>query len=178
MKPRIITACTPDYRQYATRLARSCQRFGLELDLYPLSDAGSWVANCAQKPEVIFKAMIASDRPVVWLDADAEVMQEPTLLYETSLEFAIHRRTNHLGFGSGTVYFGKAALGLVALWCQLQRRNPEWWDQKALRVAWEELDAHAMAPSTMWLPPEYLQKIDEPEGAVILHHQASRFHNR
>lgn len=140
----------------------------------PIEDRGAWELNCNQKPPFIRRMLIEWDRPVLWIDADGEIMQRPSIFETVEADFAVCKRKGKLGFGSGTLYFTPRALLLVSLWCEYAARHPMEWDQRLLQRAWEALQAMQMEPTTEWLPPSYLQKIDNPKGAVILHHQASR----
>ena len=171
--PVVISFATPSYHLFRDQLVRSLVRFGLEHQVVLKDDQGSWERNCNQKPAFIFEELVRRNAPVLWLDADAEVVEYPVLFSDPDFDFAVCKRPE-LGFGSGTVYFGPRAIHLAALWQELALRSPQEWDQRLLESASRVLEAANCAPSTFFLPESYLQKIDHPEGAVILQHQASR----
>jgi hypothetical protein len=171
--PTVISFATEQYAGHLERLVRSLEGFGLPHHVVQQKSRGSWVSNCNLKPAFIAKELVTREAPVLWLDADAEVVQYPALFEGPDFDFAVCNRPT-LGFGSGTLYFGPRALYLAALWQELAIRSPEQWDQRLLQQAWQDLESLGLPPRTYWLPETYLQKIDHPEGAVILQHQASR----
>ena len=172
--PTVISFATPAYKEHMARLRQSLEKFGLPHHLMEVEDAGGWVKNCGRKAQFVFECLYDKGSSVLWLDADAEVMQYPADFRDRNFSFAICDRGKPLGFGSGTVYFAPASLPLVGIWRSLVDKYPEEIDQVLLQRAWWWMKERQCAPYTYWLPPSYLQKIDNPEGAVILHHQASR----
>lgn len=173
--PVVVSFATPKYESYMGRLRRSLAALGCDSYTEVREDRGSWERNCNQKPEFIFEQLAARRKPIIWLDADAELMAVPELFRDAQFDFAVCNRKD-LGFGSGTLYFSPRALHLVALWRELALRKPKLWDQRLLESAWHSLVECKLEPTTQWLPISYLTKIDNPEGAVVLHHQASRTH--
>ncbi len=169
-----VSFYTPMYEASAQRLAASCDRHGLDLDLHPLSqELPTWEQACNVKPTFILAMLRKYDRPIVWLDADAEVMQPPTLFAELladGAEFAIRNGTH---FMSATILVTPAATSLVEKWCAAAKVSPHTWDQQLLEKEWYGTPQDAR-PATRWLPRSYCQRKDRPEGAVILQHQASR----
>ena len=172
------------YATYGARLIESLQRFGVPCRVVAIDVQDSWEGVCARKAKFLLDAWHQSDVPIVWLDADAVVEQQPTLFGAIQADFAAHRWTweeNLQDFGyelcSGTLYFGKTELArrLLEQWALRCEADPDTWDQVHLESAW--CDVAAVDPlRTVWLPRPYLQ-IDgaaEPEPAVIRHLQASR----
>jgi SAM-dependent methyltransferase len=172
-----FTRNTP-YEEEARRLIASCEQLGLEHDVVGLPVGDSWEANCARKAEVCLAAWHRHRRPILWVDADATVLERPSLLTGCSADFAIHR-WNDWQFASGTVFFNQSALALSLLerWVERCRQEPYVWDQVSLDLAWEEITARSPL-ETLWLPRSYYQIFDaSPEAnqpTVIQQHQASR----
>ncbi len=174
-----FTTATP-YEEMAARLVASCDQLGLEHDVRPIEPRGSWEANCAAKATFLRDIHREARRPILWVDADAEVRQAPALLTAAPWDVAIHKwRRRKLA--SGTIYFGagESAARLLEAWAERCEREPRVWDQHHLALAWLEVSARAPL-ATRWLPASYCA-FDHPETRpvdqpVILHHQASRAH--
>ena len=168
------TAATA-YEQEAQRLRRSCDRFGLPLHLEALASTGRWVSNCALKGPFVLRCLERFQRPVLWLDADAEVVAYPVLFERAAFEFAAYMPGAML---SGTLYFAwtAPALALATDWAQRCRRRPRVWDQRLLQEAYE---AHRQRLVFRPLPQGYCRIFDRPwreaeRRPYVVHHQASR----
>lgn len=182
---KVISFYTSDneYADFAERLKLSLEKFGVEYELEAVKSFGSWELNCAYKARFIKKQWIASDVPVVWLDADATVETDPILFGQIDADFAIHKWGGQSAhdqgweFCSGTLYFGKSELAgrLIDQWLLRCEADPILWDQVHLCSAWCDISS-AYPLRTFWLPRAYLQIADAPEFAsvVIKHWQASR----
>lgn len=72
----------PVYGEMALRkLLPSLWRHGLVGRVDPRPDLGSWAANVRQKPRYLIEVLrAAGGRPVVWIDADAEILEYPEML--------------------------------------------------------------------------------------------------
>lgn len=184
-EPLYISFATPDYDAHARRLVESLDRFGLPHWVSLMPGTGSWVRNCAMKPEFVLRMMRRHpDRPVVWVDADAVVRKYPALFGGLGVEadaavckyaWKRARKTEVL---SGTLYFENngPSLALVGRWADLQKQAPDVWDQRTL----EEALATTPEARVRNLPVEYCYITDfhrdENPGMepVIEHFQASR----
>ena len=85
------TPATP-YEVLADQLRRSLDRLGLAHRIEPITSLGSWVANTGLKASFIERAWQESDRPICWVDADAELLRAPQFLYGNPFDFALVRR--------------------------------------------------------------------------------------
>lgn len=178
---RFVSFATPKYEPLLMVLADSVASYGVPTHFEAVRERGSWQAGVAYKPEFI-RAM-QREHPaerLVWLDADAEVMQYPALFWSLGddVDIAAHWREGR-ELLSGTLYFGatKGAAEIVEAWVAAQRAEPGVWDQKVLQRVLER-DRNRWKREV--LPPEYTFIFDiyrkrypglEP---VIEHHQASR----
>lgn len=165
----------PGYEAEAYGLRESLDVLGLEHWIVQREDAGTWVANCGQKAAFIREARERYAGPIVWLDADALVIQTP-LLFATlgdDVDIAAHKFKGH-ELLSGTLYLGDTpgARTLLAAWEEAQRARPTQWDQQVLQRVieagtWEVRD----------LPESYayIARLGTPGvEPVIYHRQASR----
>jgi hypothetical protein len=178
--PVIVSYFTTDtaYAALADRLRASCDGLGLTHYIVPRPARGSWEANCATKAEVCLTAWRETQRPILWVDADAIVRNQPSLLAGSRADFAIHKYWGW-EFASGTLFFGRTPLAerLLTSWVDRCAREPRVLDQVHLGRVWDEVAASAPLHTT-WLPRAYCQIFDTPlehdEAAVIEHFQASR----
>ncbi|MEO3474419.1 hypothetical protein AAFN86_21305 [Roseomonas sp. CAU 1739] len=167
------------YEAYAARLRASLDRQGVAHELVGLDVPGSWEMVCAFKAEFIQDQWRRTDRPVIWLDADATLEAPPALLAAPGADFAINK---HGGwkFSAGSILFGRsqAAEALLDRWVLRCRADPKMWDQNHLDAAWADVSA-TMPLVTRWLPPSYSAIWDHYDAAafgppVVSQHQASR----
>jgi hypothetical protein len=169
------TENTP-YEDEVVHLEESLKRHGLKYIIYKRSTRGSWVANCAQKPEIILNALTCSSSDVVYLDADAVVDSYPTIFDTIDCDIGVHfLRGKELL--SGTLYFKNCPkiMKLVYDWQEAQKKSPDVWDQKILQ---QVLDDHPEIRISH-LPESYIKikgykRTKDTATPVIRHNQASR----
>jgi hypothetical protein len=171
------TVGTP-YEAEAERLRASLDRLGLEHELVPLPDRGSWNANCGLKPGVLRGVRERRPEALLWLDADAVVHAPPTLLAGEPCDFAVQMCDGWI-MNSATVYLGPTpeADELLADWADRCEREPAENDQVHLDRAWEAV-SRRMPLLTRWLPFSYAKIFDRQDATgaapVIEQLQASR----
>jgi len=178
---KIVSFHTPDYREHAEGLIASIEEKlpGVEYEIDAISGM-SWESATCLKGHFVWDKLRKSNKPVVWIDADAVVESD---LKFPSVDFAIYARfadgVRHTWspFRTGTVYFGKSedASILARAWADACRARTDGIDQWALFKAWLGQQVDQVYPSTVWLPLAYCQKINESdEPALITHSMASR----
>ena len=146
----LYTEKTP-YEALANELRNSLDRFDLPHRIEPVPSRGSWVANTGLKAEAILRCWQESESPICWIDADAEILRVPYIVFDNPFDFAIVRRQGWYDISS-FVYFGKSnATGrLINCWANLCRENPDIWDQVLLTLAWYRV-AGCKSLSSLWL---------------------------
>ena len=168
------TRKTP-YEREIERLIQSCQRFDMEWYVEGREPQGSWHLNCCLKGPFVLECLHRFQRPVLWLDADAEVVSFPQWFAGAEFDFGVYvgRQLN-----SGTAYFAysQPSLTLVERWAALCQRRTRTLDQTLLHQAYRRTRRPL---NTCWLPQSYCKVFDAPwqepaQVPVILHHQASR----
>lgn len=144
------TADTP-YAALAARLARSLDRLGLAHRIEAIPSRGSWVANTGLKAGFIARAWTESDRPICWIDADAELLRLPHVVFDNPFDIALVRRHGWYDISS-FVYLGKteAAGALVQRWAEFCAAHPQVWDQVLLTLAWQHV-AQRQDMASLWL---------------------------
>ncbi|WP_250538177.1 MULTISPECIES: class I SAM-dependent methyltransferase [unclassified Caballeronia] len=184
-KFKVVCFFTSDneYAGLAARLKECLDRFNVEYEFDPIQSFGAWELNCAYKARFIRDKWLASEVPIVWLDADATVEASPDLFATLDADFAVHKWHGKTAsdqgwqFASGTIFFGKTDLAgkLIDQWLLRCEADPETWDQEHLCSAWCDISSvHPL--KTVWLPRSYLQIADAAEfsAPVVRHWQASR----
>ena len=186
----MYTPNTP-YEEEIKNLQKSCKRFKLNYKFYAIENRGDWIKNTQQKANVINAALHEFAEDVVWLDADAEILQEPKLFNELASASDFHicvyrasytkqdnkatnvreaislflkrRRYPNGEIISATVYLKNCpeTKKLVQRWIELNKRKVEW-DQRTLQ---EVLDADDLYYLVKPLPPEYAKIV--PRGRSL-----------
>jgi hypothetical protein len=191
--PRIVSFYTvgTGYQLEVERLIASCATWGLRSDIVGIPSQGSWELNCAYKPFFLLEKLREWNEPLLWVDADAEIVRSPSPLSCFDSDLALytdpdldpHHRSK---VRSGTIFVNATPGGteLVKAWaseCHRQLLDPhrtqEFWDQEALR----NLTLRPSPPGRIGsLPLAYVQIADHPKDSalelwpIILHYQASR----
>lgn len=168
-----VTHGTP-YQNEALRMMGSLARFGIPYLCDTYDPSSSWVANCAAKAKLIRRARDLIRGPMVWLDADAEVVRYPVLFDELDgdeYDIGIHLRGKE-GCISCTVWFPDTdrAFDLIDRWVEACTARPDIWDQKHLNPLRDEFRFADLGR-------EYaaLHRLDPWDAStVIKQHQASR----
>lgn len=185
------------YPEFVKRLKDSCERFSLPYEIRRRDDQGSWVDNCNYKINYIIEQLqVAQENEcLVWIDADARLMQHPYLFMVTDKDFGIRaepggRKKTPAGreeielpknwpheltpawFNSGTIFLRKneSITKLCEEWLNLKQQATRSWDQWTLQQAWCNIK-----PNTEWFPREYCQinKLHGMNKAIVLHDLAS-----
>ena len=191
MKPLFISYYTPDYKARALALMRSLRRHGLDFEVEPIEEKGSWQADSQFKAKFIWEKMaqhydhtLCKGRPLVWIDADAEVLLYPAAFEHVEADLMVcefkNDGMNKIELLSGTVYFKNNVRShrVVDAWIEECNANPKMWDQKTLRRALDRFTEDGLRVA--WLPVSYCYIYDThkqlyPEmEPVICHYQESR----
>jgi len=176
--PIFASFYTPDYGDSAARLARSCDKFHLQYCIERMKDKGSWKENCDQKAKFIRQVRKRNPgAPVVWIDADAEVLEYPKLFHQLdpAVDVAYAKIGHQDEVLSGTVYFAPTdgATQLLLRWQKFIDQNKGEVDQVNLGLALKN-----WVGNSHWLPDEYCRIFDHPkqgsELPVIMQYQQSR----
>jgi len=69
-----------NYLKEADRLVRSLKKFNVEYVLRKREHLDSWLKNCHQKPKFLREMFEELQRPLLYMDADSEMMKYPYLV--------------------------------------------------------------------------------------------------
>lgn len=207
MDPVIVSYFTRGtlYEKDAQDLRASCERFGLKYAIEGIDCFGSWDHHCCFKPAYILQKLHELQRPVVWVDADALIVQHP-ILFQTldcDLGIRVNFKQGQSGIAwtrAGTLFVNYTAVGLklMADWvetCQealnTKSQGSEVWDEVCLRVLLQRgaepshgENRHIFSANGIRiaaLPNSYCAIFDaqeDQESPVIIHYQASRLYKK
>lgn len=174
-EPLFVCCHTKNYREEVSRLMVGLDKFGLERVVAEVPSQGDWVKNCAHKAQFMWNVRQENPtRPLVWVDADATIENDPELFRTLQCDFAAHWLLGK-ELLSGTLFFGptKAGNRLLDYWIKNNNDHPRRWDQVNLSNA-----LGSWRGKQEVLPGEYCCIFDHPAHTslvpVIKHWQASR----
>lgn len=178
MTPVFASYYTPEYKEHAMRLQSSLDHFRLQSNVVEIGQTATWIEAVRQKPKFILDTLDkAGGRAVVWLDADAEVVQFPKLLRDLiSPDVACVYRHDSEPL-SGTVWVNNTVRGraLISRWAQYQESQVDWPDGLGFRNA---LATSKLGLRIERLPVPYCAIFDAPDmmqcSPVVIHSQYSR----
>jgi hypothetical protein len=175
MKTLFASFYTGDgYAIEARQLIDTLRHHGLEYVVEERANAGDWLRNCGGKAAFLLDVRRRfPGRPVVWVDADARIREQPILFDVLNCDIGAHWwQDDHLA--SGTVYVGTSehATRLLEAWRDACNAHPEQTDQAVLQGIIETWP-HRLHVAK--LPATYCAIFDAGIGnPVIEHMQASR----
>jgi len=155
--PLIISGYTTDsglgdyYKRASLRLSRSCIKFDLPHAIFPWRKQKDWVAGCALKPALILHVLKTFRRPVLWIDADAEIFQYPQIFDTPVFSMALHSATGH--WLSGTLYLNCQTIEFVEAWHNNTKSSTP--DEISLLHTYNRFEAKKRAPKLKILPSSY-----------------------
>jgi len=156
--PIIVTAYTVDshlgnyYQKAVLRLTRSCTKFNLPHIVFPLIGSKDWIHGCNLKPTVILHALTIFNKPILWLDADAQIFKKLDKFINPSFDMAlVSGEGNH--WLSGTLYCSPKVKTFIENWKHLTAAKQNIADELTLRDLF--YNSREDRPSTELLPLEY-----------------------
>lgn len=189
MFPTVICYYTQKsgYEKHVKRLITSCKKFNLPFSVDAIPSLGTWERNCCYKPKYILQKLLALQSPVLWVDADGEIVKRPTLFENISSDIALPimedlPEDHPSKMVSGTIYVNHttSAFDILRAWdveCEhLLQSDPAIWDQIALRNVLLKSQANIYALSHAYYM--IYDKREEGEEAFIIHYQASRIEKK
>lgn len=189
MFPTIVSFYTQNtlYEKDALALKESCESWGLDYRIVGVPSFGKWYAHTCYKPIFLLQMMEELQRPILWLDADAKVVQWPILFKDFQADFSL-RKLDHLPKGhpcwlyTGTIYlnYTPAALDLLKAWALKSKEALEQKiytvDQQLLIDVFDE-ERLQFAPLPKGYAAIFEEEIPEEE-LFIVHYQASRLYRK
>lgn len=174
------------YREVYERLAASCRKFDYPLEGHYEPKANTWPLAIRFKPTFISRMYQKFGGPLLYLDADCEIVNKLDHL-DSLLEvhnILVRHRNLHDKFNCGVMGFGKnieLIMPMIKTWRKLTQKNygnSITVDQKSFD---EALEQHKIVASQLPYQYNYLphDELDfSLETACILHHKESRINNK
>lgn len=169
------------YSKHVQRLTDSLQKFNLQYDVLQVEKHGDWISMVNYKPTFCKQMLEKYKSPIVWVDADAEIVEEPVLfdvlIDVSSVDLAVcYRERPKRGkeLLTGTLYlaYNDKIRALLDTWENMCRSRQV--DQVCLQNA---LMLHTDV-TVFELPFGYTKIFDATDmddgHSMIVHHQASR----
>lgn len=155
------------YKDFADKLRRSCEKFGITPHIEQLPTTGDWVKNNSLKPQFIQRQLLALKRPVLWCDADCEVIERPERLEKPAADFAAFnwaaeregdeadQNEKVLRSAGGVLWFNYTppAIQLLYQWVTWSIKEPTIPDDRLLDMLWVRWRGPKIR--TLWLPRTY-----------------------
>lgn len=181
----VVSFYTGDGRfaELAAKLRASCERFNIPHSIEQLPSDNDWIKNLMRKPAFMLRKLEELKKPIVWLDADCEVMQYPTMLDENDYDLQIFNwmpvkkpeehaaDPQRLVAASGVVYlnYTTPAQRLLYQWIAACKSTKQKADDQILDVVYREKCKGQI--KCRWLPPPY-NRMDSyfPEVEPVINH--------
>jgi len=170
----MFTVDTP-YEQEIEKLKEGLDKYGIKYELIGYKPQGSWEKNTQMKPHVIKSVMNKYNKPVVWLDADAEVLKKPVFFDNVSGDLSFYMIKEWNEMLTGTMYFANniRVQRLIDRWI-VENNSNSLPDAKNFQKIMSEFSTLDYIP----LPADYIKIFDNDlivsSNPVIVHNQASR----
>ena len=189
--PVIVSFYTKNtlYEEEAQRLMASCDKLKLESHVVGIESFGSWELNCAYKPFFLLETLKKVQKPILWVDADGEVVRKPLkkdLRGDVAAYVDEELAWTHVSkVRSGTVFINATAGGEACLrrWAEEMTAmfsNPTGEEPLIDQIALRKVLQVPKNFKVGQLPLSYVKIFDHPGDAqkvirpFIIHHQASR----
>lgn len=134
-----FTRGTP-YEEEVKNLENSLIKFQIPYDIQGVENRGSWVVNCAIKPEFIMEMLLKyPNEDLLYLDADAVVVKPLVIPEVKFIGIHLYRGREIL---SGTIFLKNCneTRTLIEVWKNRQSQAKGIWDQKVLQQIIKETD--------------------------------------
>ena len=109
MNPLIVCCHTGEdrYSRDCKRMVDSAHANGYETHVEVVECKGSWHANCAMKPTFLLDCAEKFNVPLIWIDADGEILRRLDAFHDPNFDFAVpwDPQRKFEWFCSGTMYF-------------------------------------------------------------------------
>jgi predicted O-methyltransferase YrrM len=179
--PLVISFYTPDneYKDWVKTLIASCKKFGLEHEITEVNLAAlkTWHARCAHKGKFMYFAMKRHNRPLLWLDADSEIVAHLDIFDDPDFDFAANAGLSGT-LRSGTVYAAPAARKLLRITANLCHSRPGLAHEKNMHAAYKQcrnqLRCHLLDHGYNRVPEQILPKGSWAGRIFILSNHVSR----
>lgn len=167
-----------EYENEVKRLKKSLDKFYDNYCIESIESLGTWDLNTRYKAKFIKEMLEFYKCPIVFVDADAEILKYPILFDNLDCDLAVYQNPQ-VRLLSGTLYFGNTpnAREILRMWIEENENvSLNKWEQYNLANVISRDEAKRFKIEN--LPLEYCyifdNKIKCENEVVIKHYQASR----
>ena len=164
----VVSFATPKYEEEIQPLLKGLKEFNIPYEIHLIPAFESWQLANHHKAIFIKEMLLKHQHPVVWLDADTEIRQNPKLFDKLDCDVAVNffRDVQLCG---GVMYFAPSAVALIDRWIEENNNHPERWESENLHAVLGEAKLFK-------LPREYctFDLCDDQSNPVLWSRQASR----
>lgn len=151
-------------------------KFKLDYDVQEIQSLGSWDLNTNHKASFLLRKLEEHKKPIVWIDADAEVRKYPSYFDIIQEDIGVHYE-NMMNLKSGVVFVNNTepAKRILERWKKNSEVRPSIFDQKHLQnvLRGDYIESHKA--TVFFLPDSYYHIFDIHKGIpVVEHYQESR----
>ena len=174
------------YTAEAIRLAKSCDRFGVEVDIHVIPSRGNWYDNTRYKADFLRQRRRSVSGPILWVDCDAVVHADLGPHFDNlDADIAAHYLRGS-EFLTGTLWLADTdpVRTMLDRWCnyndiRLRSGRPRGGGQKNLAAVVasmqeKELRVHRLPPELCYIFDISRRVYPDAGPPVIEHLQASR----
>lgn len=184
----IVSSFTEKYEPEIKRFLVSLKNTESKYIIYRQPDKGEWLKNCHYVPLSILKTLVDfPNKNVLWVDADAEILEYPAYFNDFNCDVGAHKRMNPDGgfhWNSGTLFYRNCPRIVSWLTHQIESLDnyyaglKDWYhDTNYMLKNAESLGIHlAPIPAKFSIIFDTRQKEEQSIKPVIVHYQASRKH--
>lgn len=156
-KAPLVISCYPADAEEGTalRLRRALAAHRLDFVVEAVNKTVPGQLLGFEKARFILDAWEKQQRPILWIEPDAVIVEPPSLLAKIDCDFAVHKWSRS-ELSARTLYFGRsgAAETLLRTWHELSATYSGVWDGYVLDQAWS-LVCSQRSLDTVWLPHSY-----------------------
>jgi hypothetical protein len=142
-KPLIISFYTNDweYPDHAARMADDCKNLGLDYHIEEKESTKDYIKNTAIKPFFVKECLETFKRPVLWVDVDGLLLQDPGLTNMSS-DFAapeyFNKQQIDRDWAVSILWFNytTGSIKLIDDWCKCSENRT---DEAGFDLAWKNL---------------------------------------
>jgi hypothetical protein len=169
----IVSFATPTYEVEAYKLLDDMRVKKIPHEVHFIQGLENWMKANHFKAVFIKEMLLKHKQPIVWLDADMEILQNPGLFDEIECDIAVNFFKDQQLCG-GVMYFNynPQTLALIDAWIAQNQVNPDSWESENLNGLLKDPGFKHIVK----LPREYctFDLCEDQANAVLWSRQASR----
>lgn len=167
------------YEKEVKRLRDSFEKFGVDYIIYKMDHQGSWERNTQEKVKYIFKALNDYKCPIVWVDADAELLKKDDYFHHVQDDIQVYEIKEWEDILTGTMFlnYNQRVIDFLGQWVFNNEINSVSCQKTFIKIYRGDntLVKGELPCRFIKIYDNELQKCDDP---VIVHYQGSRRYKR